>query len=182
MGRSGFERADRQQGSVADHGRRPDRLSVALGAPYLVSWRCSRSRRTWVAFAPCLRWRARWPCSAPASVALHGLGRRAHRHPLTAMFGALMVCAGLALSAHGEVWQLYVGHGLLDRTARQRRHQRAPLRLRDTLVRAPPRHGPRADRQRPVRGRRLLATAVRALAGGLRLAEHHGGFRYLWSR
>ena len=29
------------------------------------------------------------------------------------MFGALMVCAGLALSRGGEVWQLYVGHGLL---------------------------------------------------------------------
>ena len=28
-------------------------------------------------------------------------------------FGALMVCAGLALSSGGEVWQLYVGHGLL---------------------------------------------------------------------
>jgi MFS family permease len=29
------------------------------------------------------------------------------------MFGAVMVCAGLALSSCGEVWQLYVGHGLL---------------------------------------------------------------------
>ena len=32
---------------------------------------------------------------------------------LTVMLGAMMVCAGLALSAGGEVWQLYVGHGLL---------------------------------------------------------------------
>jgi MFS family permease len=32
---------------------------------------------------------------------------------LTVMLGALMVCAGLLLSAGGEVWQLYVGHGLL---------------------------------------------------------------------
>ena len=29
------------------------------------------------------------------------------------MFGAVMVCAGLALSSRGEAWQLYVGHGLL---------------------------------------------------------------------
>ena len=29
------------------------------------------------------------------------------------MFGAIMVCAGLALSSRGEAWQLYVGHGLL---------------------------------------------------------------------
>ena len=32
---------------------------------------------------------------------------------LTVMLGAMMVCAGLALSSGGEVWQLYVGHGLL---------------------------------------------------------------------
>ena len=31
----------------------------------------------------------------------------------TVKMGALMVCAGLALSSGGEVWQLYVGHGLL---------------------------------------------------------------------
>jgi MFS family permease len=29
------------------------------------------------------------------------------------MFGAVMVCAGLALSSRGAVWQLYIGHGLL---------------------------------------------------------------------
>jgi MFS family permease len=29
------------------------------------------------------------------------------------MFGAAMVCIGLMLSAGGEAWQLYVGHGLL---------------------------------------------------------------------
>jgi MFS family permease len=29
------------------------------------------------------------------------------------MFGATMVCAGLMLSASGEAWQLYLGHGLL---------------------------------------------------------------------
>ena len=32
---------------------------------------------------------------------------------LTVMMGAVMVCAGLALSAGGQVWQLYLGHGLL---------------------------------------------------------------------
>jgi MFS family permease len=30
----------------------------------------------------------------------------------TVIFGALMICAGLALSSLGEVWQLYLGHGL----------------------------------------------------------------------
>ena len=31
----------------------------------------------------------------------------------TVIGGALMICAGLALSSGGEAWQLYVGHGLL---------------------------------------------------------------------
>lgn len=31
---------------------------------------------------------------------------------LTVVLGALMVCLGLALSAGGETWQLYLGHGL----------------------------------------------------------------------
>jgi MFS family permease len=31
---------------------------------------------------------------------------------LIVMFGAAMVCAGLMLSAGGQAWQLYVGHGL----------------------------------------------------------------------
>jgi MFS family permease len=30
----------------------------------------------------------------------------------TVIFGALMICAGLALSSLGETWQLYLGHGL----------------------------------------------------------------------
>jgi MFS family permease len=32
---------------------------------------------------------------------------------LTVMMGAVMMCAGLILSSGGEVWQLYLGHGLL---------------------------------------------------------------------
>jgi MFS family permease len=31
----------------------------------------------------------------------------------TVSFGAIMAAAGLALSSQGEIWQLYVGHGLL---------------------------------------------------------------------
>jgi MFS family permease len=30
----------------------------------------------------------------------------------TVMFGALMICVGLAISSFGAAWQLYVGHGL----------------------------------------------------------------------
>src|SRR5262245_15497665 len=31
----------------------------------------------------------------------------------TVMLGAVMICAGLALSTGGETWQLYVGQGLV---------------------------------------------------------------------
>ena len=31
----------------------------------------------------------------------------------TVMFGGAMICAGLILSTGGEIWQLYVGHGVL---------------------------------------------------------------------
>ena len=43
-----------------------------------------------------------------------GMGWVADRFGIrwTVMGGALMVCAGLALSSGGEAWQLYVGHGL----------------------------------------------------------------------
>ena len=64
------------------------------------------------------------------------------------MFGAVMVCAGLALSSRGEVWQLYIGHGLPDRPDRQRRHQCAHLHLCHQVVRASPWDRPGADRKR----------------------------------
>jgi MFS family permease len=32
---------------------------------------------------------------------------------ITVMMGAVMMCAGLVVSSGGEVWQLYLGHGLL---------------------------------------------------------------------
>jgi MFS family permease len=88
--------------------------SVALGAPYLVS----------VALRPIAAdlGGLRAVPSLAGSLALLGtgvggllMGWVAERTGVrsTAIFGALMVCAGLALSAQGEVWQLYVGHGLL---------------------------------------------------------------------
>ena len=88
--------------------------SVALGAPYLVS----------VALRPIAAdlGGLRAVPSLAGSLALLGtgvggllMGWVAERTGVrsTAIFGALMVCAGLTLSAQGEVWQLYVGHGLL---------------------------------------------------------------------
>ena len=88
--------------------------SVALGAPYLVS----------VALRPIAEDLGGYRSipSAAASLALLGtgvggllMGWVAERTGVrwTVIWGALMVCAGLVLSAQGEVWQLYVGHGLL---------------------------------------------------------------------
>ncbi len=88
--------------------------SVALGAPYIVA----------VALRPIAEdlGGLRSVPSGASSLALLGtgvgglaMGWVAERVGvrLTTIFGALMVFAGLALSAGGEVWQLYVGHGLL---------------------------------------------------------------------
>jgi MFS family permease len=88
--------------------------SVALGAPYLVS----------VALRPIAADMGglRAVPSLAGSLALLGtgvgglmMGWVAERTGVrwTTIFGAVMVCAGLVLSGQGEVWQLYVGHGLL---------------------------------------------------------------------
>jgi MFS family permease len=88
--------------------------SVALGAPYIVT----------VALRPIAEDLGgfRSVPSGASSLALLGtgvgglaMGWVAERIGvrLTVMFGAAMVLAGLALSSGGQVWQLYVGHGLL---------------------------------------------------------------------
>jgi MFS family permease len=89
-------------------------MSVALGAPYVVIVALK-------AVAADLGGYRAVP-SAAASLAMLGtgvgglgMGWLAERLGVrrVVMFGALMVCSGLALSSGGEVWQLYVGHGLL---------------------------------------------------------------------
>ena len=65
----------------------------------------------------------------------------------------------------------------VHRPARQRRHQRAVLRLCQPLVRPPPRHRAGADLQRPVCRRRHLAAGVRARHRAVRLAPDHAGVR-----
>lgn len=88
--------------------------SVTLGAPYMVA----------VAMRPIATDLGGYRAvpSLAGSLALLGtgvgglaMGWLAERTGVrtTVMLGALMVWAGLALSAQGEVWQLYVGHGLL---------------------------------------------------------------------
>ena len=88
--------------------------SVSLGAPYIVIVALKPIAEDLGGF--------RSVPSAAASLAMLGtgvgglaMGWLAERIGVRAvvMFGAVMVCAGLALSSWGETWQLYVGHGLL---------------------------------------------------------------------
>ena len=89
-------------------------MSVALGAPYVVIVALKSVATDLGGY--------RSIPSAAASLAMLGtgvgglgMGWLAERIgvKLVVTAGALMVCAGLALSSGGEAWQLYVGHGLL---------------------------------------------------------------------
>jgi MFS family permease len=89
-------------------------LAVALGAPYVTIVALKAIAADFGGY--------RSTPSAAASLAMLGtgvgglgMGWLAERIGVRAVvtFGALMVAAGLGLSGGGEVWQLYVGHGLL---------------------------------------------------------------------
>jgi MFS family permease len=89
-------------------------LSVALGAPYVTIVALKAIAADFGGY--------RSTPSAAASLAMLGtgvgglgMGWLAERVGVKSVvtLGALMVCAGLGLSSLGEVWQLYVGHGLL---------------------------------------------------------------------
>ena len=89
-------------------------LSVALGAPYVTSVALKAIAADFGGY--------RSTPSAAASLAMLGtgvgglgMGWLAERIGVKRVvcLGSCMVCAGLALSSLGEVWQLYVGHGLL---------------------------------------------------------------------
>ena len=89
-------------------------LSVALGAPYVAIVALKAIAADFGGY--------RSTPSAAASLAMLGtgvgglgMGWLAERVGVKRVvcLGACMVCAGLALSSVGEVWQLYVGHGLL---------------------------------------------------------------------
>jgi MFS family permease len=89
-------------------------LSVALGAPYVTIVALKAIAADFGGY--------RSTPSAAASLAMLGtgvgglgMGWLAERIGVKRVvcLGACMVCAGLALSSLGEIWQLYVGHGLL---------------------------------------------------------------------
>jgi len=89
-------------------------MSVAFGAPYIAVVALKSiaaevgSARSVPALASSLTWLG-------AGVGGIAMGRLAERIGVrwTVMFGAVMICAGLILSTGGQIWQLYVGHGVL---------------------------------------------------------------------
>ena len=61
---------------------------------------------------PALAYSLAWFGGAVGGLAMGPLAERIGVR-WTVCFGAVMAAAGLALSSQGEIWQLYLGHGLL---------------------------------------------------------------------
>ena len=89
-------------------------LAVAFGSPHIVSTGLKTvaedlgGQRSIPSAANALAWLGTGVGGLLMGQVAERIGVR-----FTAMFGAVMVAAGLALSSLGEAWQLYIGHGLL---------------------------------------------------------------------
>ena len=88
----------------------------------------------------------------------------------TTSLGAVMTAAGLALSATGSVWALYVGHGLFMGFLGNGALYAPAADLHQPLVRSPARHRAGADLVRAIHRRHRLAVGVRARHRTVRLA------------
>jgi MFS family permease len=89
-------------------------LSISFGAPYvgIVALDAIAGEVGGARSVPALAGSLAWLGSGVGGLAM---GRIAERVGVrwTVMVGGVSIAAGLVLSAGGEVWQLYVGHGLL---------------------------------------------------------------------
>jgi MFS family permease len=89
-------------------------LAVAFGAPYLavVALKPIAAELGSERSVPALATALAWLGSAVGGLAM---GRIADRIGMrwTALFGAVMIAAGLALAASGGVWRLWIGYGVL---------------------------------------------------------------------
>ena len=92
----------------------------------------------------------------------------------TVIFGALMTALGLAVSAIGRVWALYLGHALLIGFLGGGALYPPLADLYQPLVRPPPRHGAGPDLVRPVHRGGDLAARFRAALSLVRLAGDDG--------
>ncbi len=88
-------------------------LSLSFGAPWITVVALkqiaaeSGGLRSVPAFASALAWVGVGAGGIVMGLIAERLGVR-----WTVMFGAVMICVGLALSSRGETWQLYLGQGL----------------------------------------------------------------------
>lgn len=88
-------------------------LAVSFGALYIVvvGLRAIAQDMGGLRSVPALAHSLAWFAAALGAVVMSPLAERIGIR-FTAMFGASMVAVGLLLSAQGETWQLYLGHGL----------------------------------------------------------------------
>ncbi len=88
-------------------------LSVSFGALYIVvvGLKVIAAETGGLRSVPAFAHSLAWFSAALGAVVMSPLAERIGIR-ITAMFGACMVAIGLALSAQGETWQLYLGHGL----------------------------------------------------------------------
>ena len=88
-------------------------LAVSFGSPYvsIVALKSIAAEVGDQRSIPALANSLAWFGSAVGGIAMGALAERVGVR-WTVVFGGCMICLGLALSSQGQIWQLYVGHGL----------------------------------------------------------------------
>jgi len=89
-------------------------LTLAFGAPWIlvVALKTIAAENGGLRTVPALASSLAWIGLASGGVVMGWVAERAGTR-LTVIFGAIMICAGLALSVGPSTWQLYLGQGLL---------------------------------------------------------------------
>jgi MFS family permease len=88
-------------------------LAVSFGAPWItiVALKAIAAETGGQRSVPALASSLAWVGYGAGGIAMGYVAERVGVR-WTVIFGAVMICVGLALSTGGESWQLYVGHGL----------------------------------------------------------------------
>jgi MFS family permease len=88
-------------------------LAVSFGSPYvsIVALKAIAAETGGQRSIPALANSLAWLGAAIGGIAMGAIAERIGVR-WTVVFGGTMICLGLILSSYGEIWQLYVGHGL----------------------------------------------------------------------
>jgi MFS family permease len=88
-------------------------LALSFGAPWIVivALKLIAAQTGGLRSVPSLASSLAWAGLGAGGIVMGAIAERVGVR-WTVIFGAAMICAGLALSAGGETWQLYVGQGL----------------------------------------------------------------------